>query len=219
VTTEVVIAEDNFLVCEGMKRLLEDSGRVQVLASVADAEALLAAVSQLQPDVVLTDIRMPPHQRLDGIHAAQAIRENNPQIRVVVLSQHLEANYALELFKHGTAGYAYLLKERVGDLAQILHAIDEVREGRSVLDPQVADLLIALRLRPGVEGHGLTRRELDVLHRMAQGKTNGAIAADLFLSESAIEKHINAIFAKLGLREEMLLHRRVKAVLTYLEGV
>jgi DNA-binding NarL/FixJ family response regulator len=171
VTTLVVIAEDSFLVREGMRRLLEGSGRVEVVAAVGDADALLAAVSQSEPHVVLTDIRMPPHNRLDGIHAAHAIRERYPQVGAVVLSQHLEANYALELFKRGTAGYAYLFKERVGDLAQILHAIDEVREGRSVLDPQVVDLLVARRLRPGIESHGLTGRELDVLHHMAQGKT------------------------------------------------
>ena len=215
--TRVVLAEDNYLVREGTRRLLEDSGRVEVVAAVGDATALLAAVSDLDPDVVITDIRMPPDNHLDGIVAAHRIREAHPEIGVVVLSQHLEDDYALELFKHGTAGYAYLLKERVGDLDQLLAAIDEVSAGRSVIDPDVVDVLIARRIRPGLDSEGLTPRELEVLHLMAQGRTNAAIAGELFLSESAIEKHINAIFTKLGLNEEKQIHRRVKAVLTYLE--
>ena len=134
-----------------------------------------------------------------------------------MLSQHLEEDYALELFRHGTSGLAYLLKERVGDLDQLLHAIRRGGAGRSVIDPDVIDALIASRMRPRLDAHGLTPRELDVLGQMAQGRTNGAIAADLHLSESAIEKHINAIFTKLGVREEPLQHSRVQAVLTYLE--
>jgi DNA-binding NarL/FixJ family response regulator len=215
--TRVVLAEDNYLVREGTRRLLEDSGRVEVVGAVGDATALLAAVSDLNPDVVITDIRMPPDNHLDGIVAAHRIRSAHPEIGVVVLSQHLEDDYALELFKHGTAGYAYLLKERVGDLDQLLDAIDEVSAGRSVIDPDVVDVLIARRIRPGLDSEGLTPRELEVLHLMAQGRTNAAIAGELFLSESAIEKHINAIFTKLGLNEEKQIHRRVKAVLTYLE--
>ena len=134
-----------------------------------------------------------------------------------MLSQHLEEDYALELFRHGTSGLAYLLKERVGDLDQLLHAIREVGAGRSVIDPDVVDALIASRMRPRLDAHGLTPRELDVLAQMAQGRTNGAIAGELHLSESAIEKHINAIFTKLGVREEPQQHSRVQAVLTYLE--
>ena len=215
--TRIVLAEDNYLVREGTRRLLEDSGEVDVVDAVGDAVALRDSVARHLPDVVVTDIRMPPDHQLDGISAAHAIREQHPSVGVVVLSQHLEDDYALELFRHGTGGLAYLLKERIGDLAQVLHAIAEVRSGRSVLDPEVVDALIATRMPRRQANHGLTPRELDVLHHMAQGKTNGAIAADLFLSESAIEKHINAIFSKLGLREEPQVHHRVKAVLTYLE--
>jgi DNA-binding NarL/FixJ family response regulator len=214
----IVIADDNFLVREGTRRLLEESGEIEVVAVAVDADDLKAAVATHLPDVVVTDIRMPPHHQLDGILAAHHIREHHTGIGVVVLSQHLEDDYALELFRKGTSGLAYLLKERLGDVDQLLQAIREVRAGRSVLDPDVVDVLIATRLPPPVDDHGLTPRELEVLHEMAQGKVNAAIAAALFLSESAIEKHINSIFSKLGLREEPLVHSRVKAVLTYLES-
>jgi DNA-binding NarL/FixJ family response regulator len=216
-TTRVVVADDNYLVREGTRRLLEDSGSVTVVAAAADADELRAAVAEHRPDVVVTDIRMPPDHHLDGIVAARDIRARYPGVGVVVLSQHLEDDYALELFRDGTSGLAYLLKERLGDLDRLLHAIAEVQAGRSVLDPDVVDALIATRMPARANDHGLTPRELEVLHHMAQGKTNGAIAQDLFLSESAIEKNINAIFAKFGLREEPLVHSRVKAVLTYLE--
>jgi DNA-binding NarL/FixJ family response regulator len=214
----IIIADDNYLVREGTRRLLEESGEIDVVAIAVDADDLKAAVTTHLPDVVVTDIRMPPDHQLDGILAAHHIREHHPGIGVVVLSQHLEDDYALELFRQGTSGLAYLLKERLGDVDQLLQAIREVRAGRSVLDPDVVDVLIATRLPAPVDDHGLTPRELDVLHEMAQGKVNAAIAADLFLSESAIEKHINSIFSKLGLREEPLVHSRVKAVLTYLES-
>ena len=212
----VLIAEDNYLVREGTKRLLEESGRIEVVGAVGDATSLRAAVDRMLPAVVITDIRMPPDHHLDGILAAHDIRASHPQIGVVVLSQHLEHSYAHELFKHGTAGLAYLLKERVGDLDQLLHTIDEVRAGRSVLDPLVVDALIAARSKPGLAIYALTPREVDVLHHMAQGKTNTSIARELHLSASSIDKNINAIFSKLGLREVAELHHRVHAVLTYL---
>lgn len=217
-TRRVVIAEDNYLVREGTRRLLEDTGAVEVVASVGDADALLDAVDEHRPDVVITDIRMPPGNQLDGIHAAHKIRQRHPGTGVVVLSQHLDEEYAYELLKDGTSGFGYLLKERVGDLDQLLRALEDVEAGRSVIDPEVVDALLARGVRRPAGDHGLTPRELDVLHHMAQGKTNGTIAADLFLSESAVEKHVNAIFLKLGLREEPLLHRRVAAVLRYLHG-
>jgi DNA-binding NarL/FixJ family response regulator len=213
----VVLAEDNYLVREGTRRLLVESGEVDVVDAVGDADALRAAVDAHLPEVVVTDIRMPPGHHLDGITAAHEIRASHPAIGVVVLSQHLEEDYALELFRHGTSGLAYLLKERVGDLDQLLHAVREVRAGRSVLDPDVVDALIASRMRPRLDAHGLTPRELDVLAQMARGRTNAAIAAELHLSESAIEKHINSIFSKLGVRDEPQQHSRVQAVLTYLE--
>ena len=157
---------------EGTRALLEDSGRVRVVAAVPDATALLRAVDELHPDAVITDIRMPPDNHLDGIVAAHAIRAAHPDVGVVVLSQHLEDDYALELFRHGTAGLAYLLKERIGDVTQVLHAVDEVRADRSVLDPDVVDALIASRMPARAPDHGLTPREFEVLHHMAQGKTN-----------------------------------------------
>lgn len=213
----VVIAEDNYLVREGTRRLLEDSGEVQVAAAVSTAEELLDAVARLRPDAVVTDIRMPPGHHMEGIAAAHEIRRDHPHVGVVVLSQHADQAYAFELFRDGTAGLAYLLKDRVGDLEELLGALREVVAGRSVVDAQVVEALVASRARlthsPVAR---LTPRELDVLREMAQGKGNRAIAEALFLSESAIEKHVNSIFAKFGLAEERQLHRRVAAVLAFL---
>lgn len=216
----IVIAEDNYLVREGTRRLLEDSGEVEVIAAVSSAGELLDAVMRLHPDAVLTDIRMPPGHHIEGIEAAHAIRATYPQVGVVVLSQHAEEAYAFELLKHGTAGLAYLLKERVGDLDELLRALREVVADRSVIDPRVVELLVAHRVRLAESPvRSLSPRELEVLRAMAEGKTNWAIAEALALSESAIEKHVNAIFSKLGLSEEPQLHRRVAAVLTFLRDV
>jgi DNA-binding NarL/FixJ family response regulator len=212
-----VIAEDNYLVREGTRRLLEDSGEVEVVAAVGTAEELLDAVERLRPQAVLTDIRMPPGHHTEGIQAAHAIRLHHPQVGVVVLSQHAEEAYAFQLFQHGTAGLAYLLKERVGDLDELLRALHEVVAGRSVIDAQIVELLVAHRARVANSPVSrLSPREREVLREMAQGKSNAAIAEALVLSESAVEKHVNAIFSKLGLSEEPQLHRRVAAVLTYL---
>lgn len=216
----IVIAEDNYLVREGTRRLLEDSGEVEVVAAVSNAEELLDAALRLHPDAVLTDIRMPPGHSLEGIEAAHTIRARYPKIGVVVLSQHADEAYAFELLKHGTAGLAYLLKERVGDLDELLRALREVVAGRSVIDPRVVELLVARRASLAESPvSGLTPRELDVLREMAQGKTNRAVAESLVLSESAVEKHVNAIFSKLGIANEAQLHRRVAAVLTFLRDV
>jgi DNA-binding NarL/FixJ family response regulator len=216
----VVIAEDNYLVREGTRRLLQDSGLVEIVAAVGSADELLHAVRRLRPDVVITDIRMPPGNQMEGIEAAHAIRAEHPETGVVVLSQHADEAYAFELLKSGTAGLAYLLKERVGELEELLHALHQVSNGGSVIDPQVVETLVARRARlkesPVAQ---LTPRELDVLREMAEGKTNAAIADALVLSESAIEKHINSIFAKFGLSEEPQLHRRVAAVLAFLRDV
>ena len=213
----VVIAEDNYLVREGTRRLIEDSGEVEVVAAVGTAGALLDAVRRLGPDAVITDIRMPPGHRTEGIEAARAIRAGHPAVGVVVLSQHADEAYAFQLFRDGTAGLAYLLKERVGDLEELLRALRAVVAGRSVVDPQVVELLVAHRARLAESAvGGLSPREREVLSEMAQGKTNRAIAAALALSESAVEKHVNAIFSKLGLSEEPQLHRRVAAVLAFL---
>src|SRR5918911_2916455 len=213
----VVIAEDNYLVREGTRRLLEDSGQVAVVAAVGTATELLDAVHRLRPQAVLTDIRMPPGHHTEGIQAAHAIRSKHPEVGVVVLSQHAEEAYAFQLFQQGTAGLAYLLKERVGELDELLRALHEVVAGRSVIDSQIIELLVAHRARVADSPVSrLSPRELEVLREMAQGKSNAAIAEALVLSESAVEKHINAIFSKLGLSEEPQLHRRVAAVLTYL---
>ncbi|HCO04020.1 MAG TPA: DNA-binding response regulator [Actinobacteria bacterium] len=214
---KVVIAEDNYLVREGTRRLLEDSGGVRVIAAVGTAEELLDAVARLRPDVVITDIRMPPGHRMEGIEAAHAIRKAHPGVGVVVLSQHADEAYAFELLKFGTEGLAYLLKDRIGDVDEVLRAVTEVRAGRSVIEPKVVEALVARRARlDGSPVARLTPRELEVLQQMAEGKANPGIAKSLFLSESAVEKHINAIFSKLGLIEEPQVHRRVSAVLAFL---
>jgi DNA-binding NarL/FixJ family response regulator len=213
----VVIAEDNYLVREGTRRLLEDTGRVDVVATVGSAEELIDAVRRLRPNAVVTDIRMPPGHRMEGIEAAHWIRGERPDVGVVVLSQHADQAYAFELLKNGTAGLAYVLKDRVGEVEELLHALEEVVAGRSVIDPQVVEALVASRARiADSRVSRLTPRELDVLGEMAQGKGNAGIAEALVLSESAIEKHVNSIFAKLGLSQEPQLHRRVAAVLAYL---
>ena len=219
VALRVVIAEDNYLVREGTRRLLEDSGQVEVIACVANAEELLQAVDNLRPDAVLTDIRMPPGHRVEGIEAAHAIRRRHPSIGVVVLSQHSDAAYAVQLLKDGTEGLGYLLKTRVGELDELLHALREVAAGRSVVDSGVVERLVDYRSRQAESPlRLLSEREIDVLREMAEGKANGAIASSLHLSESSVEKYVNAIFSKLGLSEERLLSRRVAAVLTYLRA-
>jgi DNA-binding NarL/FixJ family response regulator len=224
----VIIADDNYLVREGTRRLLEDSGEVTVLAAVGSAPELLDATGRTRPCAVLTDIRMPPSGRsapgdgpggpsMEGIDAAHAIRRADPATGVVVLSQYADESYAFELFKNGTAGLAYLLKDRVGDLRQLLSALRAVVGGGSVVDPQVIDALVARRVRLRESPLArLTPRELDVLREMAQGRGNKSIAGELSLSESSVEKHVNAIFSKLDLASEQLVHRRVAAVLTFL---
>ena len=213
----VAIAEDHYLVREGTRRALEDGGTVEVVAAVGTAAELEEAVAQLLPDVVVTDIRMPPSHHTEGIEAAHRIRAEYPEVGVVVLSQYADATYALELLRDGTAGRAYLLKERVGDPAQLVHAVREVARGGSVVDPDVVAALVGgSAQREQSQLRYLTDRERDVLGQMAQGRTNAAIAEQLSLSESSIEKYATSIFAKLGLRDEPQTHRRVAAVLAFL---
>ena len=218
----VVIADDNYLVREGTRRLLEESGQVTVQAAVGSAPELLDAVRRAPPDAVLTDIRMPPAgspagPAKEGIDAAHAIKASIPGVGVVILSQYADESYAFELFRNGTSGLAYLLKDRVGDLHQLLAALRTVAAGGSVIDPQVVDALVVRRARLRESPLArLTSRELDVLREMAQGQGNAGIAQKLSLSESSVEKNINAIFTKLGLTSEQLVHRRVAAVLTFL---
>lgn len=215
----VVIAEDHYLVREGTRQLLEMND-VEVVAAVADPDSLLDAVDRLEPDAVITDIRMPPDNQTEGIEAAHQIRASHPDIGVVVLSQYVNSLYAFELFREGTSGFAYLLKDRVANVEDLLRALNEVVDGRSVIDPQVVEGLLARRQQlAGTLLETLTNRETEVLSEMAQGKSNAAIAEALFVSQSAVEKHINSIFAKLALRPEDEEHdRRVSAVLTFLRN-
>jgi DNA-binding NarL/FixJ family response regulator len=222
----IVIADDNYLVREGTRRLLEDSGEVTVVAAVGSAPELLDAVRRAGPQAVLTDIRMPRAgsagqqggaPAMEGIEAAHLIKASDPHVGVVVLSQYADESYAFELFRNGTAGLAYLLKYRVGDLHHLLSALRQVAAGGSVIDPMVVEALVARRARLRESPLAkLTTRELDVLREMAQGRGNAGIAARLTLSESSVEKHVNAIFTKLGLSGEQAIHRRVAAVLTFL---
>jgi DNA-binding NarL/FixJ family response regulator len=213
----VVLAEDNYLVREGTRRLLEDSGAVAVVAAVGSADELRDAVRRLRPGAVLTDIRMPPAHHMEGIEAAHAIRVEHPGTGVVVLSQHADAGYAYALLRHGATGVAYLLKDRLGDVDELVRALRAVTAGGSVIDPAVVDALVARQNRAAPSRlAGLSPRELDVLREMARGRTNAGIEQALHLSGSTVEKHVNSIFSKLGLAEEPV-HRRVAAVLAYLQ--
>lgn len=215
-TLRVVIAEDNYLVREGTRRLLEDTGEATVVAAVGTATELLDAVRRLKPDAVVTDIRMPPGHHMEGIDAAREIRRQHSGVGVVVLSQHTDVTYALALFQDGTGGLAYLLKDRIGDVDDLLNALREVLRGGSVIDPLVVEDLVARRSRAAHSPlAGLTPRELDVLREMAEGRTNTGIEDALGLSASTVEKHVTSIFGKLGLAEEPV-HRRVAAVLAFL---
>jgi DNA-binding NarL/FixJ family response regulator len=213
----VVLAEDNYLVREGVRKLIETEDDLDIVGVCADYDALLKAADEHEPDVVVTDIRMPPTGTDEGIRAAAVLRERNPSTGVVVLSQYSEPAYALAFLDGGSRSRAYLLKERVSDIGQLASAIREVGQGGSVIDPVVVDSLVAARAKPPDSPiHRLTPREKEILSEMAQGKNNAAVAAGLVLSERAVEKHINSIFSKLALSEEPDVHRRVKAVLLFL---
>jgi DNA-binding NarL/FixJ family response regulator len=212
----VVLAEDNYLVREGVRQLIDTQPELELAAVCEDLDSLLRAVDEQRPDVVLTDIRMPPTNTDEGLQVAARLRESSPAVGVVLLSQYVESEYALALLDKGAAGRAYLLKERVGDVAQLVNAIKEVAAGGSVIDPKVVEALVAARSRGASPLDALSPREREVLSEMAQGMNNAAIARTLFLTERAVEKHINSIFSKLGLTEEVDVHRRVKATLLYL---
>jgi DNA-binding NarL/FixJ family response regulator len=213
----LVIAEDHYLVREGIRRLLETQPDLEVAAVCGDLDSLLAAVKEEKPDVVVTDIRMPPGNGDEGIQAAERLRETDPDIGVVVLSQYANPTYALALLESGSARRSYLLKERVQELDHLVSAIHTVAEGGSVIDPKVVDALVADNAR-GDESrlNQLTPRERDVLREMAMGKSNAAIGESLFLAERSVEKVIHSIFLKLGLTWETAVHKRVKAVILYL---
>ena len=213
----VVFAEDNYLVREGTVALLSSVDDVEVVGTAEAYDELLEAVQTQAPDAVLTDIRMPPTGTDEGIRAAKAIRAEHPDVGVVVLSQFADEEYAYELLKDGAAGLGYLLKERVADVDEVVRALNEVSRGGSVLDPKVVETLVAAKDRMAHSPlASLTDREREVLSHMAQGQNNAAIAKSLFLTERAVEKHINSLFHKLDLTEEPDVHRRVMAVLAFL---
>lgn len=213
----LVLAEDHYLVREGIRRLLETQPDLEIVAVCGDLDSLLAAVDAERPDVVLTDIRMPPGGDDEGIQAAERLRELYPGVGVVVLSQYANPSYALALLKGGSAGRAYLLKERLEDPEQLAAAIRAVAEGGSVIDPKVVEALVAESARGERSPlNELTPRERDVLSEIAEGKNNAAIATALFLTERSVEKVIHSIFLKLGLTWETAVHKRVKAVILYL---
>jgi DNA-binding NarL/FixJ family response regulator len=217
VPIRVVLAEDNLLIREGVRRLLDAQDGIELAESCGDFDALLTAVEAERPDVVVTDIRMPPTGSDEGIRAAEALRRTHPSIGVVVLSQYAEPEYALALLESGSSGRAYLLKERVAHPDQLLSAIREVARGGSVIDPKVVEALVAERSRAARSPLGeLTEREREVLANMAQGKTNAAIAETLTLTPRAVEKHINSIFSKLPFEQPADTDRRVTAVLLFL---
>ena len=217
VTLRLIIAEDSLLVREGVAKLLAEQEGVEVVALCADYDELMAAVDAHPADVVLTDIRMPPTGTDEGIRAASELRVSHPELGVVVLSQYAEPEYALALLESGSEGRAYLLKERVSEPDQLLGAVRDVARGGSVVDPKVVEGLVTARSRSRRSPlEHLTPREHEVLAEIAQGRNNAAVASTLGLSDRAVEKHINSLFAKLGLSEEPDIHRRVKAVLLYL---
>jgi len=214
----LVVAEDAYLIREGIRSALErEEDEVEVLEYCADLPSLLEAVEVHRPDVVITDIRMPPTSTDEGIRAAAALRESNPEVGVLVISQYVSPHYALKLFEHGSAGRAYLLKERVGHRIQLMEGIREVAAGGSVVDPKVVDVLVEARMRvrnsPLTQ---LTKREREVLAGVASGKSNAAIAESLFLTKRAVEKNINSLFAKLGFIDDKAVSRRVQAALLFL---
>ena len=214
---KVALAEDNVLLREGISRLVAANEDFELVGVASDLPQLLALAAERVPDVVVTDIRMPPTGTDEGIQAASWLREHYPSTGVVVLSQYVAPKYAVALLEHGSAGRAYLLKERVGSVDELARAIRTVAGGGSVIDHMVVDELVKARSQEHSSGMSLlTARESQILAEMAQGKSNSAIAGALYVTERAVEKHTNSIFAKLGLSEEKDVNRRVKAVLVYL---
>jgi DNA-binding NarL/FixJ family response regulator len=217
VTIRVALADDSLLVREGLHELLHGENDIEIVASCEDLPSLLEAIDRTAPDVVVTDIRMPPTQSDEGIRAAIQLRNTHREIGVVVLSQYDEPSYAVALLEAGSEGRAYLLKERVHDRAQLMSAIETVAEGGSFIDPKIIEVLVAANARQRRSPlSGLTSREQEVLAEIAEGKSNAAIAESLFLTKRSVEKHINSIFLKLNLSEAEDTSKRVKAALMFL---
>jgi DNA-binding NarL/FixJ family response regulator len=212
----VILADDSVLLREGLARMLVESG-FEVVAQVGDAVALLAAVDADPPDVCIVDIRMPPTNTTEGLEAALHLRVHHPEVAVLVLSQYVETRYAMELLAQGADGVGYLLKDRVGDVAELLAALRSVVAGRSVIDPTVVSRLVGRR-RQADPMETLTAREREVLEQMAEGRSNRAIGERLFLSPKTVEAHVSAIFSKLGIEDTADDNRRVLSVLTWLRG-
>jgi DNA-binding NarL/FixJ family response regulator len=213
----VALAEDSLLVREGLQQVLAAHSGIEVVASCEDLPALLEAIETAAPDVVVTDIRMPPSKTDEGIQVAVRLRQSHPRIGVVVLSQYTDPSFALALLENGSDRRGYLLKERVHDRAQLVSAIEAVAAGESVIDPKIVEVLVSAKVRAERSPFAqLTPREQDVLAEIAQGKSNAAIAESLVLTKRAVEKHINSIFLKLGLSETEDVSKRVKATLLFL---
>jgi DNA-binding NarL/FixJ family response regulator len=213
----IVVADDSYLIREALAHVLAGADDLDVVAVCADRDSLMDAIETRRPDVVLTDIRMPPGYDAEGVEVAVALRDAHPAIGVVILSQYLESRYALELLANGSDGRAYLLKERIHDREQLVAAIHTAAGGGSVIDPKVVEVLVAARSKSEASPlAALTQREREILAEIAQGKSNPAIAASLGLTKRAVEKHINAIFTKLRLPESEDVSRRVRATLLFL---
>jgi DNA-binding NarL/FixJ family response regulator len=213
----VVVADDAVILREGLARLLTEAG-FEIAGLAADAEALVSLVEREQPDVAIVDIRMPPTHTDEGLRAAKEIRARAPATAILVLSQHVRASYALELLSDGSEGIGYLLKERVSDLRELASSVERVAQGDSVLDPLVVEQLVGRPRRGDDPLEHLTAREREVLSLMAEGRSNRAIAARLFVTEHTVEKHVKSIFATLRLPPSPDDHRRVLAVVTYLDA-
>jgi DNA-binding NarL/FixJ family response regulator len=220
VPIRVVLADDSYIIREGVEQMLAAADGVEIAAVCGDLTTLTAAIERELPDVVITDIRMPPDNTDEGIRAAAQLRESHPAMGVVVLSQYSEPSYVLRLFDAGSDGRAYLLKERVHNRDELVAAIEAVAAGDAVIDPKVVEVLVEARARAAQSPLGeLTPRELEVLRSIAQGKSNSAIADELVLTKRAVEKHINAIFLKLGFTygpDADNVSKRVKAALIFL---
>ena len=219
VTIRVVLAEDNYLLREGTAALLGTLDDVELVATAADKDELLAKVAEHGPDVVITDIRMPPEHQTEGLTAAAVIRSRYPGTGVILLTQFADPQYAYEFLSQGAAGAGYLLKERIGDIAELKRSLQQVAAGGSALDPELVEALVVRKERAAGSLLGtLTPREREVLEQMAQGKNNATIAKALFLTERAVQKHINSVFSKLGLGDSTNVDRRVAAVLKLLDA-
>ena len=213
----VIVADDAVILREGLARLLDEAG-FEVVGLAADADELCALVEQLQPDVAIVDIRMPPTHTDEGLQAAKLIRARWPQIGILVLSQHVQARYAVELLAGGTESVGYLLKDRVSDLGELSESVKRIGEGGSVLDPTVVAQLVGQRRKGNTPLENLTDRELEVLALMAEGRSNKAIGERLFITEHTVEKHVKSIFGTLRLPPSPDDHRRVLAVVTFLDA-